>query len=960
MIFRALSRFLLGTLRGRLIIGVALVHAVMMTLFVADLTERQRTMLLERQIEEATALSQALATSAAGWIAADDISGLQELVEVQRRYPELLFATLVDNEGRVLADTDKSKRGLHLLDLPGEPSQTVFSSSPALVDVATPSIIGGRHVGWARVGIGQKTAGEKLAGIIRNGVIYALAAILIGSVIAWFMGRGITRRLYAVQETIDAIRSGNRLARSPLTGTDEAALMAREFNAMLDALAKRDTDLHSSEERYRSLIHKVQTAIVLHDGQGLILNSNPLAQELLGLSSDQLLGKALIDPEWRFLREDSTVMPVAEYPVSRVLSSRQPLRGFVVGISRPDRKDVTWALINAEPDYDAAGEIAQVIVSFVDITERKLTEEALLRLNRELRAISNCNQALMRSEDEQTLVGDTCRIVCDDAGYRMAWVGYAENDEAKTIRPVAWAGVEDGYLAQAGITWADMERGRGPSGTAIRSGKSACFQDFGTDPLAAPWRESALQRGYRSSISMPLKDENANTFGILTIYSTEPNAFTADETRLLEALAGDLAFGIMVLRERKERARAEERLRRNERSLIEAQRIAHLGNWELDLLNNVLTWSDEIYRIFEIDPEKFGASYEAFLNAIHPDDRDMVNAAYTNSVINKTPYNIVHRLRMPDGRLKYVSEMSKTYYAPDGKPLRSVGTVHDITERKLAEEEIRQLNQDLEQRVAERTAQLEIANKELEAFAYSVSHDLRAPLRHIDGFLDMLNARIGTTLDAKSLHYMNTISDSAKRMGTLIDDLLAFSRAARCEMTTTNVDLRALIQEIIQDIAPETQGRSIDWRIGQLPVVTGDRAMLRIVLVNLISNAVKFTKKREKADIEIGCLPGSDQDVTVFVRDNGAGFDMRYVDKLFGVFQRLHRIEDFEGTGIGLANVHRIISRHGGKTWAEGKIDSGATFYFSLPRCGPSQFPSTDHEQTAKVETASSSEQHTS
>lgn len=563
---KTLCHFLFGTLRGRLIIGVAAVHALMMALFIADLTARQRAMLLDRQIEEATALSQALATSAAGWIAADDIAGLQELVDAQRRYPEILFVSLVNQAGRVLADTDNSRQGLYMLDLPREARQTVISRTPALVDVAAPAMIGGRRVGWARVGIGQKAAGEKLAEMTKSGVVYALAAILIGSVIAWFMGRWITRRLYAVQETIDAVRSGKRLARSSLVGTDEAAVMAREFNSMLDALAERDVDLRTSEERYRSLISKVQTAIVLHDGQGRILNSNPLAQELLGLSADLLLAESPIDLEWHFLREDGSVLPVAEYPISLVLSLRQPLRGQVIGISRPDRDHISWLLVNAEPEYDDAGEMALVIVSFVDITERKLAEEKLHRLNRELRAIGNCNQVLVRAEDEQTLLNDICRIICDEAGYCMAWVGYAENDDVKTIRPVAKAGAEDGYLEQAKLTWADTERGRGPSGIALRSGDSACIQDFTTAPQVVPWRDSALQRGYRSCIALPLKGESATAFGILTIYSSEPNAFTPDEKRLLEELAGDLAFGIGVLRSRIERKRAEE-------ALYEAQQV---------------------------------------------------------------------------------------------------------------------------------------------------------------------------------------------------------------------------------------------------------------------------------------------------------------------------------------------------------------------------------------------------
>jgi light-regulated signal transduction histidine kinase (bacteriophytochrome) len=290
--------------------------------------------------------------------------------------------------------------------------------------------------------------------------------------------------------------------------------------------------------------------------------------------------------------------------------------------------------------------------------------------------------------------------------------------------------------------------------------------------------------------------------------------------------------------------------------------------------------------------------------------------------------------RAKDGTFYWVNTTIVPFLNSEGKPYQYVSIRTDITERKKAEEQIQKLNQELADRVYARTAQLEASNKELEAFSYSVSHDLRAPVRHISGYVGLLRKALGATLSAEGVGHLQTIADAAKQMTDLIDDLLLFSQMGRAPMRKSKISLSHLVEETIKILQPETEGRNMVWKKGQLPDVEADFAMLRQVFVNLLSNAVKYTGPRAAAEIEIGCLPETGMtgmEVVVFVRDNGVGFDMEYADKLFGVFQRLHSSDDFEGTGIGFANVRRIIARHGGRTWAQGEVDKGATFYFSLP-----------------------------
>ncbi|HWR29130.1 MAG TPA: ATP-binding protein, partial [Negativicutes bacterium] len=398
--------------------------------------------------------------------------------------------------------------------------------------------------------------------------------------------------------------------------------------------------------------------------------------------------------------------------------------------------------------------------------------------------------------------------------------------------------------------------------------------------------------------------------------------------------AGDTIAFVLDITEKK---RAEQQYREYEDLLRLVGKIGKIGGWEFDVVTGEGTWTDEVAYIHDLDPND-STNREIGLTFYTPESKKIIEAAIQEAIEQGKPYDLELELISAKGIHKLVRTSGQPQIV-DGKVVRLRGIFHDITELKRAEEEVRKLNEELEQRVKERTAELTAANQELEAFSYSVSHDLRAPIRAIDGFSQILMDDYRDSLVPETLRYLQIIRRNTHAMGQLVDDLLAFSKLGRQSVQKQHIKMGKLVKEVVGEVKQEIQGREVEFRIEHLVDGWGDENLLRQAFYNLIANAVKFSRIRTHALIEIGttmCEPylsdGSHAEMRqcYYVRDNGVGFDMRYYDKLFNVFQRLHKAEEFEGTGVGLAIVKRVVEKHGGIVWAESVLDSGTTFYFTL------------------------------
>ena len=413
--------------------------------------------------------------------------------------------------------------------------------------------------------------------------------------------------------------------------------------------------------------------------------------------------------------------------------------------------------------------------------------------------------------------------------------------------------------------------------------------------------------------------EKAIATGELQIYEHQLSKFGKtiyEEVRISPYCQDKL---LVIVRDISTRKLAEKALLKSDTHLKIAQRIGKLGSWEYDLNTAELTWTDEIFRIYGVEPSPAPPSYDDLKLYIHPDDWEHFNNTVQNAINFAQAYDLEHRVIHPDGAIIYVLAKGEMVYDSSGQLTHIIGTAMDISDRKLAESQI-----------LKTAHQLENTNRELESFSYSVSHDLRAPLRHINGFVSALQQHLKkdeSLNDPKVSHYLQVIQKSSQKMGDLIDGLLTLSRYGRRSLELKQVSIRELVDEAIEIVRSDPNFNPLtEFAIGDLPTVVGDRTLLQQVFHNLIGNAVKFSRNQPNPLIQIDSLPNA----TITIKDNGVGFQMEYADKLFGAFQRLHTDREFEGTGIGLAIVQRIVQRSGGSIWAESSPNQGATFFLKI------------------------------
>ncbi|MCI0506127.1 MAG: PAS domain S-box protein [Gammaproteobacteria bacterium] len=623
--------------------------------------------------------------------------------------------------------------------------------------------------------------------------------------------------------------------------------------------------LEKSERKYRELVEEAATIILRWDIHGNVTFFNEYAQKFFGFSEPEILGKSVV----------GAIVPETEFTGRDLAMLMEEICKDPDKYKDNENENIkrngerVWIAWKNRPIFNALGQLMEIQSVGIDISARKRAEDALRTSEEKLRLLVGQADFILWSFDRNL------KFTSSVGGGLYA------------------LGLEPNQVVSKGLDF---------------------YQFFQTD----------------SPDFLPLKAHLEALQGKSVTYENEwQNRHFHVQVTPQRDMAGNIIGCIGVAIDITERKMMEEALRESEDRQKKAQEVGHVGTWDWKPLTGELVWSDEMYRIFGYSPNEVAPCYEWFLERVHSDDREYLNNVVQKALYENQPCNVDCRIITKQGIERIANTQGEVRFGERGVPVQMLGTFQDITERKNIEKELEQYRSHLEELVAMRTAELEISNKELESYSYSIAHDLRAPLRGITGFSQILKDEARHKLEKEDMELLDRIVAAGKNMSELIDDILELSQFTRSKLHYESVNLTSLGNEIIMRLKQTQPDRELQWQVQENLLVTGDARLLEVALQNLIGNAWKYTRDQKPAQIQFGNQEYGNETI-YYIKDNGVGFDMQYQNQLFKPFSRLHIMENFEGTGIGLATVQRIVQRHGGRVWAEGEDRKGATFYFTL------------------------------